>query len=128
MTKEQLVNELNTSRIDIAQGIDHLQASLNVPRRIKRNLHDHLAYWMGGAGLFGFILALVGRKPRSLKTKKSPQIPSAKEPIHAPIPAKARAKWMVLGLAIFKALLPILRPLVTDYIHQTAQKVIQRRS
>ena len=103
MKADELRQQLESSRRAIQRDYAALRSELDIVAKAKRSVVSHPLPWLGGSALVGWVLS--GRK--RLKVKKT----KAGEVIE---PAKKLTLLSIL-LAVARLLLPILRPVVTDF-------------
>lgn len=113
--KEKILDELRRSRLAIVRDVDAVASEFDIAAKLKKSVRTRPLAWLGSAAALGYILA--GPKSRRSastggKSKKDKAVAE---------PAPARGGWGAIFsslLAIFKILLPILRPALSAYAAQ----------
>jgi hypothetical protein len=108
--KIELAAELDRARAGLARNFDSLRHDLDLPTRFKSSFHQNKAAYIGGATVFGLLLAkLPSRKKKVYIERKSKT--AVKEVEKAGI-------WLILLQFLFKTLRPLLTSLLTKQVTQ----------
>ncbi len=111
-SKEKILEELRRSRLAIARDVHAVAGEVNIAAKLKRSVRTRPLAWIGSAAALGYILA--GPKTRRAAAKGKKGAAEVK-------PAAPRSGWAVFFsslLALFKLLLPVLRPALSAYAAQ----------
>jgi hypothetical protein len=116
--KTELIAGLDRARARLARNLDGLRHDLDVATHIKESFHRNKAAYIGGASMFGLLLAkLPSRKKKVYVDRKS-----GKEGIKD---VEKAGIWLLLLDFLFKTLRPALTSIVakqvTEYVRSRAR-------
>lgn len=111
--KDSILEELRRSRLAISRDVKAVASEFDITSKVKKSVMARPLAWLGSAAAIGYILA--GPKSRRVAISKG----KAKK---GDVPAAPnRSGWAVFFsglLALFKILLPVLRPALSAYAAQ----------
>jgi len=120
LTKQLLLAEIRQSRLAVRENLFALIQELNVAKKIRWSVHTHSSLFLGTATVVGFLLA------RFFRTRK--KNPFSRERDNYPLtPLESFTLWGIL-LAVFRFLVPLVRPLVLAYIGKKVREVVRSDS
>ncbi len=106
--KSRILAEIQASRLALTRDTQALADELNFLKKLELTVRKRPLAWLGGAALSGFVFSALRRRPAPKPNpKKSKETPPPSSP--------ARFTFWAFLLAVFKLLLPALRPLFTTY-------------
>jgi len=108
--KEQLMRELELSRLSLRRDFQGLQDELNVVRKLEKVVRKKPLAWLGGAAATGFVLAVLrggGGRRQAKKEKVADRAKGSR-------PARSLTFFGFL-IAVIKMLFPMFRPLMMAY-------------
>jgi hypothetical protein len=113
MSADDIRHEIDASRRAIQGDYVTLRSELDFVSKTKRAVVERPLPWLGGAAILGYIFS--GRRRKKKKTRKN-----------EPEPAK---QLTILGilLGLFRFLLPIARPLATEFATRKLTEFAARR-
>jgi hypothetical protein len=113
MSADDIRHEIAASRRAIQDDFATLSAELDFVSKTKRAVVERPLPWLGGAALLGYVLS--GRRRKKKKSRKN-----------EPEPAR---RLTILGilLGLFRFLLPIARPLATEFATRKLTEFAARR-
>ncbi|MEO6847724.1 MAG: hypothetical protein ABI443_09190 [Chthoniobacterales bacterium] len=127
MTRLEILAELEKTRFAIAKNASGMRENLDVGKKIQSSVARHAYWWIGGAAILGFVLSGRGggksTKPIPAKRASKKSKPTEKDEIPEVIKKTTALTALVAG---FKILLPILKPLITNYANKALIQMASR--
>jgi len=108
MTKDELLLEINRSRLAISRDFGAVKQELNVSAKLGRTFSLHPFAWLGGAAALGWILAGPKTKTRVVTVGKDKK-GAIKNTVKSP------AGLLGIFLTILRIAVPMLKPAFSAY-------------
>lgn len=111
MTKEELLSEIDRSRLALSRDFGAVKNELNVVSKVERFFQKRPLVWLGGAAALGWVIAGPRTKTKIVK------VGAGKEKTKSLAKREASRPAGLVGilLAIFKIAAPILKPAFSAY-------------
>lgn len=128
-TSPRLFQAVRDSRMAVSREYSGLLAELDFPQRIRSSVKQHPFRWLGGAVVTGFITTIFGGSRSFRKAEKS-TLSTAESPTPASKAANTLSKvgWGAAVLEIAKLLFPVLRPILLEFVTNTARTGLARKN
>jgi len=109
MTKEQLLSEIDRSRLAVSRDFRAIKGELDVASKVNLAFQKRPLAWLGGAAAVGWMIAGPRTRTKIVKVgKEKSGNPAKREP--------ARPAGLIgILLAIFKIAVPMLKPAFSAY-------------
>ena len=108
MTKDELLLEINRSRLAISRDFGAVKQELNVSAKLGRTFSLHPFAWLGGAAALGWVLAGPKTKTRVVTVGKDKK-GAIKNTVKSP------AGLLGIFLTILRIAVPMLKPAFSAY-------------
>lgn len=110
MIPQELLKEVQASRLAIERDIAAFKYRVDIPSRAKDSIRNKPLQWLGGAAAFGFFVSVL--RPRRRRTQTL-----AKSRAGADVIVDEKKSWTLIGvlIALIKALMPLARPALTAF-------------
>jgi hypothetical protein len=106
--KTELAADLDRARATLARNFDAMRHDLDVGAHFKQSFHENKAAYIGGATVFGLLLAKLPTRRKKIYVERKP-----KEEIKR---VEKAGLWLILLEFAFKTLRPLLTSLVTKQV------------
>lgn len=109
MSIEKIRQDLEKSRASIGTDYAALRAELDYVAKAKKSVKEYPASWLGGAAVAGFIGARIFKRKRS-KPKRVKRVAQNEVAESA-----KKITFLSVVLAIFRLIMPMLKPALVSY-------------
>jgi hypothetical protein len=112
--KIELAAELDRARAALARNAGALRHDLDIPTRFKSSFHQNKAAYIGGATMFGLLLAKLPSRKKKVHIERKPRTAARQVEKEA----EKAGIWLLLLQFLFKTLRPLLTSLLTKQVTQ----------